>query len=99
MISDTFFIGEKERIAIFLNNAIWYNKLTEEPVIPKRASTKEEIQKWLQDRKINFPEKLVEAQSLQLVCANCPPKEYIVSHFLSAIFSFPNPAFPLCFVE
>ncbi|CAF5017304.1 unnamed protein product, partial [Rotaria sp. Silwood1] len=70
-------IGEKERIAICLDNATWHNKLTEESVIPKRASTKGEIQQWLKDRKINFSEKFVKAQLLQLVGANCPPKEYI----------------------
>jgi hypothetical protein len=45
MISHTFFIGEKERIAICLDNATWHNKLTEESIIPKRSSTKGEIQK------------------------------------------------------
>ncbi|CAF0779677.1 unnamed protein product [Rotaria sordida] len=59
-------IGEKERIAICLDNATWHNKLTEESIIPKRSSTKGEIQKWLQDRKINFLEKFVKAQLLQL---------------------------------
>ncbi|CAF4170395.1 unnamed protein product [Rotaria sordida] len=70
-------IGEKERIAICLDNATWHNKLTEESIIPKRSSTKGEIQKWLQDRKINFLEKFVKAQLLQLVCTNCPRKEYM----------------------
>ncbi|CAF5035418.1 unnamed protein product, partial [Rotaria sp. Silwood1] len=69
--------NEKERIAICLDNTTWHNKLTEESVIPKRASTKREIQKWLKDRKDNFPEKFVKAQLLQHMCANCPPKEYI----------------------
>ncbi|CAF1328425.1 unnamed protein product [Rotaria sordida] len=59
-------IGEKERIIICLNNATWHNKLTEESIIPKRSSIKGEIQKWLQDRKINFPQKFVKAQLLQL---------------------------------
>jgi hypothetical protein len=81
MISDAFFLGEKKRIAICLDNATWHNKLTEESVIPKRASTKAEIQQWLKDRKINFSEKFIKAQLLELVGANCPPKEYIVSHF------------------
>ncbi|CAF1430651.1 unnamed protein product [Rotaria sordida] len=31
----------------------------------------------LQDRKINFPQKFVKAQLLQLVCTNCPPIEYM----------------------
>ncbi|CAF4018286.1 unnamed protein product [Rotaria sordida] len=70
-------IGEKERIAICLDNATWHNKLTEESIIPKHSSIKGEIQKWLQDRKINFPEKFVKAQLLQLVCTNCPRKEYM----------------------
>ncbi|CAF4548457.1 unnamed protein product, partial [Didymodactylos carnosus] len=69
--------GEKERIAISLDNATWHNKLTEESTIPKRSSTKGKIQKWLQDRKINFPQKFVKARLLQLVCTNCPPKEYM----------------------
>ncbi|CAF1521467.1 unnamed protein product [Didymodactylos carnosus] len=59
-------IGEKKRIAICLDNATWHNKLTEESIIPKRSSTKGEIQKWLRDRKIQFPEKFVKAQLLQL---------------------------------
>ncbi|CAF3487448.1 unnamed protein product [Rotaria sp. Silwood2] len=63
-----------------IDNATCYNKLTEESVIPKRASTKGEIQQWLKDRKINFSEKFVKAQLLQLVGANCPPKEYISDH-------------------
>ena len=67
MRSYTFFIGEKERIAICLDNATWHNKLTEESIIRKRSLTKGEIQKWLQDRKIDFPEKFIEAQLLQLV--------------------------------
>ncbi|CAF1585837.1 unnamed protein product [Adineta ricciae] len=46
-------------------------------MIPKRASTKAEIQQWLKDRKIHFPEKFIKAQLLELVGANCPPKEYI----------------------
>ena len=82
MMSGSFSLGEKARIAICLDNATWHNKLTEESIILKRASTKGEIQKRLQDRKINFQEKFVKAQFLQLVCANCPPKEYIVSRFL-----------------
>ena len=82
MMSDSFSLGEKEKIAICLDNATWHNKLTEELIIPKSASTKGESQKWLKDRKINFQEKFVKAQLLQLVCANCPPKEYIVSQFL-----------------
>ncbi|CAF1352181.1 unnamed protein product [Rotaria sordida] len=69
--------SEKERIAICLDNATWHNKLTEESIIPKHSSIKGEIQKWLQDRKINFPEKFVKAQLLQLVCTNCPRKEYM----------------------
>ncbi|CAF3142132.1 unnamed protein product [Rotaria sp. Silwood2] len=70
-------IGEKGRIAVCLDNATWHNTLTKESIIPKRSSTKGEIQKWLQDRKIHFPEKFVKAQLLQLVCANCPRKEYM----------------------
>ncbi|CAF4001303.1 unnamed protein product [Rotaria sordida] len=70
-------IGEKERIAICLDNVTRHNKLTEESIIPKRSSIKGEIQKWLQDRKINFLEKFVKAQLLQLVCKNCPRKEYM----------------------
>ncbi|CAF1352201.1 unnamed protein product [Rotaria sordida] len=70
-------IDEKGRIAICLDNATWHNTLTKESIIPKRSSTKGEIQKWLQDRKIHFPEKFVKAQLLQLVCANCPRKEYM----------------------
>jgi len=88
MISDTFVIGEKERIAICLDNATWHNKLTEESIIPKRSSTKGEIQQWLRDRKIDFPEKFVKAQLLELVCANCPHKEYLVSHFFDRCFEF-----------
>ncbi|CAF1141403.1 unnamed protein product [Rotaria sordida] len=60
-----------------IDNATWHNKLTEESIIPKRSSIKGEIQKWLQDRKINCPQKFVKAQLLQLVCTNCPPKEYM----------------------
>ncbi|CAF4194494.1 unnamed protein product [Rotaria sordida] len=70
-------ISEKGRTAICLDNATWHNTLTKESIIPKRSSTKGEIQKWLQDRKIHFPEKFVKAQLLQLVCANCPRKEYM----------------------
>jgi len=66
MISHTFFIGEKERIAICLDNATWHNKLTEESIIPKRSSTKGEIQQWLPDRKIDFPEKFVRACTCKL---------------------------------
>ncbi|CAF1688149.1 unnamed protein product, partial [Adineta ricciae] len=62
--------GEKKRIAICLDNATWHNKLTEESIIPKRASTKAEIQQWLKDRKIHFPEKFIKAQLLELVGAN-----------------------------
>ncbi len=53
MMFDSFSLGKKERIGICLDNATWHNKLTEESIIPKRASTKGEIQKWLKDRKIN----------------------------------------------
>ncbi len=88
MMFDSFSLGEKERIAICLDNATWHNKLTEESIIPKRASTKGEIQKWLKDRKINFQEKFVKAQLLQLVCANCPPKEYIVRQFFKTSLKF-----------
>ncbi|CAF1688063.1 unnamed protein product, partial [Adineta ricciae] len=58
-------------------NVTWHNKLTKESVIPKRASPKGEIQQWLKDHKINSSEKFIKAQLLELVCANCPPKEYI----------------------
>ncbi len=60
MISDTFFLGEKERIAICLDNASWHNKLTEESVIPKCASTKGET---------HVSEKNIKAQLLELVGA------------------------------
>ena len=90
-------MGKKERIAICLDNATWRNKLTEESIIPKRSSTKGEIQKWLQDRKIDFPEKFIKAQLLQLICANCPRKEYKVSRFLKHYFEFSEPCFSSLF--
>jgi hypothetical protein len=86
IMSDSFFAGDRERIAICLDNATWHNILTDESIIPKRASRKEEIQKWLKDRKIKFPEKLVKAQLLELVSANCPPKEYFGSQFFNSFF-------------
>ncbi|CAF1293209.1 unnamed protein product [Adineta ricciae] len=41
-------IGKIERITICLDNATWHNKLTNESVIPKRASPKGEIQQCCQ---------------------------------------------------
>ena len=77
----------------------WNQQTPEEPVIPKRSSTKGEIQQWLRDREIGFPEKFVKAQLLKLVCANCPHKEYMVSHFFERCFEFFNSDFPLCSIE
>jgi hypothetical protein len=79
--------GDKERIAIALDNAPWHQQLTPESIVPKRASRKAEIQKWLKERKINFPDFYVKAQLLQLVKANAPPKEFMVC-LIHHIFSF-----------
>ncbi|CAF1355584.1 unnamed protein product [Rotaria sordida] len=74
-------IGDKQRIAICLDNAPWYNVLTDESIVPKRSSRKEFIGKWLKDRDIEFPKKFLKAQLLELVSANAPAKEFLVDPF------------------
>jgi hypothetical protein len=77
-MSGFFLVDDRERIAICLDNAPWHNVLTNESIVPKRASRKEVIQKWLKDHGIQFSEKFVKAQLLELVSANAPQKEFLV---------------------
>jgi hypothetical protein len=48
-------LGNKERIAICLDNAPWHNLLTKESIVPKHTSSKQIIQEWLKDHDIEFP--------------------------------------------
>ncbi|CAF5017788.1 unnamed protein product, partial [Rotaria sp. Silwood1] len=68
--------GDKDRIALVLDNAPWHNVLTPESVVPKRSWCKKDIQKWLEDHNLKFNDHAVKAELLELAVKNATPKEF-----------------------
>jgi hypothetical protein len=72
------FAGNDAKVVLVLDNATWYNRLTEDTMPPKRSWRKELISDWLRRHRVSIPIKPTKAVLLQLAFANLPEKCYIV---------------------
>lgn len=64
------------RICIVLDNARWHNELCDDAKPAKRSWRKNQIQQWLQQRKIKYETSQKKAQLFELAIANAPPKKF-----------------------
>jgi hypothetical protein len=71
--------GAGPTIVIIIDNATWHNVLCDDAKPPKRAWRKDQLQEWLDDRKIQWDAKSSKAELLQLAFANVPPKRYVTN--------------------
>ncbi|CAF1231706.1 unnamed protein product [Didymodactylos carnosus] len=68
--------GEKNRIALILDNATWHFEESDGTKLPRRGSEKNILHEWLRKHKIVFDNLLKNSELLYLIHQNAPAKQY-----------------------
>jgi hypothetical protein len=68
--------GPAPRICIIIDNATWHNELVDTAKPPKRSWRKDQLQKWLDEHRIQWNPEFKKAELLELAFNHLPPKRY-----------------------